>query len=448
MAGKNTLLSVPLFLFLLFFLLAGIYNRYASDDFEFLFRYHDLGLRGSVAYFYENWNTRWLAISFMNLVFSITSTVHTLLWYHILSVDLLWFAFYRIVRNITQRGTVDSLLLSGFAVIAFFYSCFSISDVFFWINTSTMYLWSVIALALIAGELMSEQRTVPGYMLIIFSAAYIGGSCEPLAAVTMVTIVTLFIYTLRYNFNSINRDNMLLKCALAFLFITATFTISMSGDGHLVRSSFLPVVSPGIKSWILVKSFIKMIFFYLPSKLMICLLFSFPWMLLGLTSSVTKINGRILRLSTIAFIALVILSLAPVVFVMSEMGPERSWTQISFYLTAYCSLLAFYAGTAMSKRLNPESALKIYAGIATLYILATALPAAIKNYQYRKSYDERMFVIDEAKTAEQKTTVIALEPLKEPGWYHSAEISADPYYFTNVHLKRYLGLDFNVKVNQ
>ncbi|MBL0341813.1 MAG: hypothetical protein IPP71_13290 [Bacteroidetes bacterium] len=131
--------------FVICFLMTAFYNRYASDDFEFLYQYRELGLGGSVKYFYDSWNTRWLAIGWMNIVFMLTGSLGSLLYYHLVSLVLLWFAFYRVIKNFVEAALIFRVITSGFMMVSFYYSCFSISDVFFWVNTSTMYLFGSIA---------------------------------------------------------------------------------------------------------------------------------------------------------------------------------------------------------------------------------------------------------------------------------------------------------------
>jgi len=50
------------------FLALAWFNRAASDDFEFMFRFREVGFMESIKFYYETWNTRWMAMGLMNLV--------------------------------------------------------------------------------------------------------------------------------------------------------------------------------------------------------------------------------------------------------------------------------------------------------------------------------------------------------------------------------------------
>jgi hypothetical protein len=442
MRKQLILLSIPLTCFFCCYLFISFFNRYASDDFEFLFRYQDLGITGAVKYFHESWNTRWTAILWLNIIFFIESKIHYIVWYHIISIAVLWFAFYRITKQLFKGDILQLLILSGFSTIAFFYSCFSISDVFFWVNTSTMYLWSVIALLFICSEVLSSGNRL---WLVAICGLYIGGSYEPMVIVVIVGCLLGASAEFNKLVNEKELQQRMLMYGTILFFTVSAFIISLSGEGHLIRSSFLPQSSVLFKGWVLIKALIKIMLIHIPSRILPCLLFSFPWFLLGLLSPV-KFTFHHLKIASITFLAVIILSLAPVVFIMSEMGPERAWTQVSLYLVIYCGIIAAYAGTSLKNRINPSKVSRVYLALALLFILATAIPQLIQSYKYSKAYDSRMTYLLKLKNS-KRTAEVVLEPLPPVEWLHSAEISVDSNHFTNGHLRRFLALPFTIRLS-
>jgi hypothetical protein len=225
------------------------------------------------------------------------------------------------------------------------------------------------------------------------------------------------------------------------------FAISYAGEGHTVRSSFLPQTTLSFKIIVLIKAVIKMLFLFLPTKILPALLFAFPWFLFGMLQQHNFVSIQLIKSTGIIFIGLIVVSLAPISFIMSEMGPERAWTQISLYLTCYTSLLACYAGNALRNKYQSHKVVKLYAVISFLYILATGIPQVVNAKKYCSAYEERMRILNEYKRNENKNMIVKLQPLPLSGWLHSSEISTHPENFTNQHLKKYLNLNFDVIVS-
>ena len=399
---------------------------------------------GSINYFYENWNTRWLAIGWMNVVFAFSGILGSLLVYHIFSLFLLWLSFYRLVANFIIESSFVKVVVAGFLVVSFFYSCFSISDVFFWVNTSTMYLYGTIAFLFALGEFMKKGFDLCGFVVLVFSGMYLGGSYEPLVFTAMVASVVLLVYKFRNASVRVIWKPLVLKTIIFLSVLMIAFAISYSGEGHVIRSSFLPQTTISFKILVLLKALIKMIFIFIPSKILASLLFAFPWLLMGMWKPFHQVTTGVLKKATILFVILIIISMVPLAFIMSEMGPERAWTQVSLFLVMYTSLLAAYAGSVLKKKYDTYNVSRLYAVIAFLYVVATGVSEVIQAKRYSFAYDSRMKTLAEIRIADEKSDVVSLKPLPASGWLHSAEISVNKDHFTNQHLKKYLELEFDV----
>ena len=182
---------VPLVIFTCCYFAVGYYNRFASDDFEFLNKLREYGYFGSVQWFHSHWNTRWSAIGLLNGVLLFTLNAGTLFYYHLVSIVLLWYAFYRIIQSVLAQDKLTGGIMAGYATTAFFYSCFSINDVFFWINTSTMYLYGCIALLFAIAELTTRKHTFFSYVRLSLFGLFIAGAYEPLVITAGVTCIFL-----------------------------------------------------------------------------------------------------------------------------------------------------------------------------------------------------------------------------------------------------------------
>ncbi|MBK6642383.1 MAG: hypothetical protein IPG39_14725 [Bacteroidetes bacterium] len=151
-----------------------------------MFRFREVGFMESIKFYYETWNTRWMAMGLMNLVWLVKHSVDSLLPYHLISLLLLWLAFMRLTFNFIAE-IKTAAILSGYLTVSLFYSCFSIADVFFWINTSTMYLYGCIAaifgVAEVTGKRKEFYRTsfwcVPEYMPVPLMNRWLSFCCWP-----------------------------------------------------------------------------------------------------------------------------------------------------------------------------------------------------------------------------------------------------------------------------
>lgn len=419
------------------FMALAWFNRVASDDFEFMYRFRELGFLESIRFFYDTWNTRWVAIGLMNLVWLGEGSVTSLLLYHFISLLLLWVAFMRLTVNFIAENKTAAIL-SGYLAVAFFYSCFNIADVFFWINTSTMYLYGSIAAIFGAAEVTGKRKGIIPYLILLIAGIYAGASYEPLAFVLLIAGVAYAFYT--YSKRTATRPQFL-KLLIFLLAVCTAFAISYAGEGHHIRAGFLPQTTITSKAFILTKALFKMYFIKLPAIALATLLFSMPWMLIGQMKKYEWMTTRLLKQVSGIFLILVFLSIGPVVWVMSEMGPKRAWTQIALYFTIYAAFLSCYAGVHSTLKISLTGITKFYAVIGVLYIAATFLPQIIKASAYANAYDARMELIMQQP---ENSTLVRLKPLPDSGWLHSAEISEDSTHFTNQHLKRNLNVPFNL----
>lgn len=436
-------LLYALAIFVAGFALLAFFNRLASDDLECFAVYAEYGITGSVKYFYDHWNVRWCAIGTMNLIFAAYTHLPALWLYHLGSLALLWYGWYRLIVNTGWIGNASSLqmvTLSGFTTIAFFFACFSISDVFFWINTSTMYLLSVIAFLHAAASIFSQRGNALPASVIAVCGVYIGGSCEPFTLVLFLTCVALLLSRNRLNLLQPHHFSRVLLLAV---FLCVSFVITYQGQGHTIRAEFLPQTGITYKFWVFVKSFAKLMLVKCPEVLLPVLLFSFPWYLVGRHYKWPALSQQNLKVVTLLFLMLAVLSLAPVVYVMSEAGPERAWTQLSLYFTMYCAFVSAFAGAQSASKFQITFLNKVYGTLIILFLLAALVPKVRMAALYAQSYDQRMEFLQQQKDA-AVTGVVKVQPLLPSGWLHSAEITTDSSHYTNRHLKRFLKADFNI----
>lgn len=130
---------------------------------------------------------------------------------------------------------------------------------------------------------------------------------------------------------------------------------------------------------------------------------------------------------------------------MSEAGPERSWTQLSLYLTAYCAFLSAYAGKHSKMQMQLSTISRIFTIMMFLFVASSMIPKIREAALYAKAYDKRMELLNNMKMHSSGAIIVEVEPLPSSGWLHSAEISENPEHFSNRHLQNYLEVPFQIK---
>ncbi len=440
--------------FILSFLWNGVHNRPAHDDFEFLAMVSDLGIIGSVAYYYDHWNTRWAAILAANLFYHNYENTGTFLAFHVITLVVWYLVIYNLVRNIFRTHPImrwQLITLTTCSVSGLFFATFNYADSYYWVNTSAMYHWNLVAFAFFVSVYLGSASPLYKYAVALVTGLYIGGAGETF--VVMASTLLLGILSLNLLKRTVTQPALL----LTFLaMILSGVLISYLGQGHEIRSQFLPATDITFKFWVLVKSMVKFMFLKIPSKLAPLILFSTPWYFAG--NSLRRLDIRFAErvefktLLITAFLAVVVMALitfAPLAWLMSEMGPERAWNHLSWVLYMAISGIFFYMGNHMNLSFLTNSTVqKVTGSMIILYTLFVSTPAVLSATAYSNSWDERIETINKKISTSASDTILIENRLVVPEWLHSAEISSDPAHFTNQHLKRYLKTSKEIRLSR
>jgi hypothetical protein len=307
-----------------------------------------------------------------------------------------------------------------------------------------MYLGGTIALLFCLAELSANSHTVMSYLRLACFGLFVAGAYEPLVfTVMLVCVVVLARLTYKNGWN-VWRLSFDKKVIILLSSLMLGFAISYWGEGHLVRASYLPHTSVYEKSFIWMKSSVKMFVFHLPRIILFALLFAYPFFLSGIRFRGIRVSDSFVLKVSAVFALLTAISLIPVSFVMSEMGPERSWTQISLYTVLYASFISWYFGTIARTGWLARRSESIHVALACLFLAATGIRPAVQAHQYARAYDARMQLLIK-KNEQAVQGVVALEQLPASGWLHSAEISGEPDFYQNRFLVEYLNLGYEIR---
>ncbi|MGB1316936.1 MAG: hypothetical protein ACPG5W_01950, partial [Flavobacteriales bacterium] len=134
--------------------------------------------------------------------------------------------------------------------------------------------------------------------------------------------------------------------------------------------------------------------------------------------------------------------------VMGEMGPTRTWLPITFIVVSVAAFIAYQLGTWVYIKSNGKLFQLVV--IAQIMILAFQAFTGYSQYRTTKLYsaavDERMHQISTLKT--DFLTIQELEPLPDPGWLFTSEISTDTSHFSNKHLELFFENKFHLAVKE
>lgn len=319
-------------------LYVAFYNRMVDDDLIMLAAVKRAGVLGATIEQYHSWNTRWMSFFFLHSWMWFLKAGSSLLLYHLVTFTALVLAFWRLVRIpiindcIQQEMRPKSVLTAGLLAIALLICTFDIADTWYWMNTSTMYGWNLIALIFAFGLVLQPLRR--SYLqdgLLTFLGLYYGGASEPATGIYFLAITGLY-YFHRELLQVHQRHiiNFSIGVAVGFL-------IAWLGTGHAKRDDALPDLDA---LGLLTRGAYftaKIALYHLPLRLLLAL----P-ILLSIWQPGKLYKGNSLLKTTIRtkIIGLLLLTAHTyfMVWIMGDYGPARAWSHISLLMIVLASL--------------------------------------------------------------------------------------------------------------
>ena len=319
-----------LLLFMLGFGLLAYYNVLMDDDLMMLRGVQAHDIVGATIDHYDSWNTRWMSFLFLHTWMSFWTEDNSPLLYHLFTLGSLFFVSDLFLRSLQTNkslsaftSTGDRILKSGLFTAAIIISTFHIGDTWFWVNTSTMYGWNLIALlGAVSITIQPLRNKFIQDSLITFLGLYVGGAAEPAVVCLFIILVVVLIFktdsTQEYRNHIIN-----------FLIgMGVSFGIALAGDGHSKREAVLPDLS--IVDWLIHSGYFsaKIAFIHAPLRIFLVLTLLYP--IFSNNSSTTKLSvskGTLYAVMALLFV--VVLHTYFITYVMGDYGPPRAWSFIS-----------------------------------------------------------------------------------------------------------------------
>ncbi len=296
--------------------------------------------------------------------------------------------------------------------------------------------------------LLKKEFNFLQFILILVSSAYIGGASESYSLI-FISLMLMMFYALskEENFKSIFSKRAKLKMGLALMFLLISLAITLSAPGNEIRLNALP--SPPLTERLIIpfKSFAKLFLFKILPVLPYLIIFTSPWIILGNYFSRFNISNYSVNRYTIPFLFFIFIAILPTSIVMSETGPDRALSIISFSIVLFLSFQFYnfgYSKVTSSKYLN---LIRIISAPAIFIIIAAnTFTRGNLAAQYSKAYDERIAYLLAQK--ENTIDLVVVPALPASGYLYSAEVSADPNHFTNRFLVDAYNLNFKLSLKE
>lgn len=341
------LMRIPPYLLLLLFIigfgLLGYYNVLMDDDLVMLRGVKAHGIVGATIDHYDTWNTRWMSFFYLHTWMSFWNEDSSPLLYHLFTLGSLFFVSDLFLRALQAKkslnaftSTSDRILKSGWLTAALVISTFHIGDTWFWVNTSTMYGWNLIALLGAVSICLKPLRyKFMQDTLITFLGLYVGGAAEP-AVVCLFVLLPIAIYVKKKEMEAYKPHilNFLIGMSVGFF-------IALAGDGHGKREAALPDLS--FVDWLIHSGYFsaKIAFIHAPLRIFLVLTLLYP--IFSNNSNTPKLPlGKGTLYAIIAWLFIVMLHTYFITYVMGDYGPPRAWSFISFASVLICAWWVFH----------------------------------------------------------------------------------------------------------
>lgn len=321
-------------------LYVSYYNRMVDDDLVMWMSVKRAGILGATTEQYYTWNTRWMSFLFLHTWMWFLKPTSSLLLYHLTTFTLLLLAFLRLVRTpvinsyIRPEMRSQPILAAGLLSLALLICTFDIADTWYWMNTSTMYGWNLIALIFAFGLVLQPvKRSFVQDSLLTFLGLYYGGASEPAVGIFFLAVAGGY-YLRKDQLRPYSRHiiNFSIGVAVGFL-------IAWLGTGHGKRDAALPDLAA---LGLLTKGAYftaKIALYHLPARLLIALpiLLSIwqPGLLKRPSSGTTWLKTTV-RIKLIGIVLLTAHTFF-MVWIMGDYGPGRAWSHISLLMVVLAS---------------------------------------------------------------------------------------------------------------
>lgn len=454
-------------LFLVYWGILVYYSQLHYDDLSFLWKMREMSMFEYVKemYFYQSGRFAGYALNGIQSIIIDALGFHQLwsMFYYALGLGVCWLLVKDFKLPISRLGL--------FMGMCFFYNLYILTNidfpVFFWLCAMGYYLFFPLA-CLLLKYLNEEKLNWWQWLIVAFITLLIGGGNE---AFTPMVLLLMFLDGM-YLWHSkawVVKDTWAMPQVKRIVWVAVAmlvlFTIVVVAPGNYIRMEDTgQFVHPmGILGWLkavanAVGMFLYFMAFYIPYYLIVFVLSFYVGSKSEIQLPMTK--RKLVLMLSIGFVAYLIISSLPNVYLYNGFGIQRTYTPVVFVMLLVVVSIGFVLGLGKPSKWSGQ--------VSILGLVALALIMIVNIYddaptakRYGRAVDERIEKLCSLRDNGQTGTVI-VDPLPLPytedvKHFVMTHLSDDSpktmlYYISETdtvpndyeyHLKRVLNLDFD-----
>jgi hypothetical protein len=458
--------------FLAYWLILAFYSRLHFDDMHFMAKLRELSIPAYVKDMYFSRSGRFVAYIINGVMSIVTTTLgfHHLwaIFYYVLGISICWYVVKDLGKEIPRS--------LRFLTVCLIYNLFVLTNidfpVFYWLCAMTYYLNFPIACLIL--KLVNQER-LKGWQwpVLVLAVIYTGGGNEAFTPVALLLLFFNGLYWWRSKGWSVKETwalpqvRHIVWTALAILVLFAVVVIAPGNYGRMSDADHF-MHPAGIAGWVkgivdAVVSFFYFTAFYLPYyAIVFALAFYLGSQIPADTTSATGKGKKILILA-LSFLAYLIISALPNVYLYSDFGIQRTYTHTVLVLILSICAAGFILGRGRPSNAAGNTAVAGLLALTLIMGINIRMDAPTAK-AYARSVDKRAELLTRLQQEGQKDPVIVpalvtpstvdtkyfiLDLLGKKSekpvlYYYSDATEIDNGYVTI--MKDYLGLDFDFSI--
>ena len=468
---KDILLLIPALAFLLYFILMQWHNRPALEENSFICAIRQGGPWNLFRNIYLHSGGRWSGFAVLTIVYYFSSIAEKpwlpvfiyfvcLIGFLVASIRLLLKEFFRKIMT-TNVGSRKLLSWSIILTAAIYYSSFSITDDWYWMSSSFIYVlplpFGIAGLAL----LLRDERTILQTLAMWICFVFVGSGAENISVSVffgMIFFLGSVYINRKLTFKNILKDAIMRKTLPVFIIFLFSMASSLLAPGNFNRIHYeqtfrgqnkLEIIPPGKMDFNDKKPETDLV---LQRKNIVWLFLSAIGFFIGAKSSSKSVDHKqgkkLFRFLLLMTGISAIVTLAFMELVFHTLGPLRSWLPVTTAVTFLIFYLSFRAGIFFREKIP---GLEIISSLYYFLVLVLFV-MQISNHlplvrAHAMAYDERVAMLKGLERSGNKNT-IELDPLPISGILLPSEITADEKDVPNKKFAKAIGITFPVKLKR
>lgn len=451
------LLWTSAIIFGIFILMLAFNVRLPGDDLILLIDFTKDGWLDSVVNFRSN--VRWTSILLCNTIFlpnkSLASIHWNLIIYYFVLFSALIIVFTFFLRTFLLRFNKSYLTLKECVLLAFlfcmtlFFSTSEISEVWFWMSASTIYLVPILFFVLGFSHLFSKKTKFLSYLIITISFLYIGGAVENFALITLFLLSSLLVISFKKN-NYVEMASLRSKIILGIAALLVFLIKNLAGTKIRHRFHYELTNSQNFKQNEAIRILENL---KEPSNLVVilCLLIAAVLGAIYREKGIKFFNTKlkyILIVNGILLVLIACINFIPLYFTFHNLGPERAWFPFNFFLVLFLFSFSFYIGNVYEIKILKYTPTRYIVSLSSIMLISIYL---IRQYpivtKYSKQYDKRIELLLTLKKGGNRKPVY-FKPISDSGMVIKAEVDEKGQGKESTGFKYLLKLNFEVYLDK